>query len=107
MQPWRILEVALLSSLFSACTPIGLIYSNVTVPLDSNFDSTPVAAQRGRADAKTVQYRLRIDWGDISVGTIAAESGLERVYYADLRTLRILRFWTRRFLTIYGERAAR
>ncbi len=107
MRVARLLGAVVLALAASACAPTGLIYTNVTVPLDVNFDATQFARQDDESDVKTIQYNLRFDCGDASIGTIAKENGFETVQYADLRTLSVLGLWNQQFVTIYGVRAAR
>jgi hypothetical protein len=90
-------------SLLTGCVS-GAIYTNVTVPLDVNFDATPVVSDANSGNVKTIQYYVRVDWGDASIGTIAKRHGFEEVHYADLRTLSVLGVWTQQFVTIYGVR---
>ena len=96
-----LLGAGVLALAASACAPTGLIYSNITVPLDVNLDATQFHHQDDELDVKTLQYYIQVSWGDNSIGRIAKENGFETVHYADLRTLRVL-FWTQRFVTIYG-----
>lgn len=99
--------IAVLALAAIGCGPTGLIYTNATVPLDVDFDATPVVQQDDEGDIKTIQYYLRVDWGDASIGEIAKSNGFEKIHYADLRTLSVLGFWQQRFVIIYGERPAR
>lgn len=81
----------------------GFVYTHVTEPLDADFDRTPV--QTGSADdsVKSFRYYVQVDWGQGAIGAIAKEHGLERVYYADLETIRVLNVWTQRFVVVYGD----
>ncbi len=88
----------------------GAIYSNTTVPLDTDFDDTPVH-DGGRGDSwKTLVIPIfyqgatvQIDWGDMSVANALEGAGIETVHYADLETRSILGIWTERWLRGYGE----
>ena len=65
-----------------------------------------MVSEGSTGSTKQLQYQyVRVDWGDSSVGTIAKRHGFEEVYYADLRTLRVLGVWTQQFVTIYGKRS--
>lgn len=88
----------------SACVS-GAIYSHVTVPLDTNFDATPVLTESARESWKTFQYSyyVRVDWGSTGLAEIAREHGMSRIYYADVETLTILNIWTQRWVRVYGE----
>lgn len=87
----------------SACAR-GFVFSYTVVPLDVNFDRTPVLEKSASDNTKKVQYRgLRIEWGDEAIGEIAREHGLQTVHYADLEVLNVLGIWTQRWVRIYGE----
>ncbi len=87
---------------------IGLIYTRVTTPLDTDFHETPVVRDddTGSGEVNTLQYYVRINWGDQGIGELAKKHGFEKVYYADLETLSILNgLFQQRTVHIYGERA--
>ena len=87
----------------SACAT-GLVFSWVVVPLDTNFDRTPVVERSASDDTKKLQYRgVRVEWGDEGIGAIARKNGLHTVHYADLEVLNVLGVWTQRWVRIYGE----
>jgi hypothetical protein len=81
----------------------GLVYFHVTVPLDVNFDETPVHAEQARDSWNTFQYYVRFDWGSDGLGDVAKRHGFARVHYADLETLTVLGIWTQRYAHVYGE----
>jgi hypothetical protein len=81
----------------------GLVYTNVVRPVVVNFNETPVQKQVVSDDVKRFQYRIRIEWGDEAIGTIAREHGFTRVHYADLQTRSFFGVWTQRWLRVYGE----
>ena len=98
-----LVAVAALGLCASACAR-GLVFSYVVLPLDTNFDRTPVVERSASDDTKKLQYRgVRVEWGDEGIGAIARKNGLHTVYYADLETLNVLGVWTQRWVRIYGE----
>ncbi len=101
----RALCVGLLTTLVGCGT--GLIYTHVTTPLDLDFNNTPVVRAGARGDVKTLQFRVRFDWGSRGIGEIAKEYGFEEVYYADLETFSVLTVWTRQFVHVYGVQSDR
>ena len=100
----RCLLIGAVAIISSACAPTGLIYTNITVPLDVDFDATPMAELEHDQDIKTAQYYVRVVWGDASVGTIARRYGFREVHYADLQTLRVLGLWSQQAAIIYGTK---
>ncbi len=84
----------------------GVIYSRVTVPLDVNFDATPVHTERATGSWNTLQYYVQVDWGSDGLGDVAKKHGFTRIYYADLETLSVFGIWTQRSAHVYGERSA-
>jgi hypothetical protein len=83
----------------------GLVYTDVVRPVVVNFQETPVQQQMVLDDVKRFQYRIRVEWGDEAIGTIARKHGITRVYYADLRTRSFFGVWTQRWLHVYGDSA--
>lgn len=96
--------VATLALAASGCAPTGVIYSNTTVPLDVDYDQTPFADLADTGDTRSIQYYIRVEWGDASIGEIARKYRFEKIYYADISTLSVLGVWSQQIVTIYGER---
>lgn len=97
--------VACAAPVVSGCTgPRGLIYTHTIQPLTTNFDQTPVAGDTAEGDVKEIQYYVRVSWSTNGIGAIAKENGFDKVYYADLETLRVLGIWTQQWVHVYGAR---
>lgn len=89
------------------CAP-GMIYTHVTVPLTTDFHSTPVAdGFYGESDVKELRYGfwLRTLWDENSIGTIAKDAGFAQIYYADIETFSVLGIWTQYRVHVYGSKA--
>ena len=87
----------------SACaSPIGLLYTHTFEPLTTNFHRTPVVSEQAAGDTKQIDYYVRVLWSGNGIGEIAKQHGFERVYYADLETLRVLGIWTQEWAHVYG-----
>lgn len=99
---FRSLVAITAGALNSGCLT-GLVYTDVVRPVTLDFKATPVQKQMASDDTKRFQYRVRIEWGDEAIGTIAREHGFTRVYYADLHTRSFFGVWTQRWLHVYGE----
>jgi len=85
----------------------GLIYTNVTEPLTTNFKRTPVGdGDEGDSNVKEIRYNFyaRVIWDENSIGSIAKEAGFREVYYADLQTFSLLGIWTQYRVRVYGSK---
>lgn len=98
--------VACLAPALTGCAfPQGLIYSHIVEPLSADFDETPVVGDRAAGDVKEIQYYVRVLWSSNGIGDVAKKNGFEKVYYADLETLRVLGFWIQEWVHVYGTRS--
>jgi TRL (tRNA-associated locus)-like protein len=98
--------VAVLASVVSGCAgPLGLIYTHTIQPLTRDFRQTPVVGDKATGDVKEIQYYVRVLWSGNGIGAIAKENGFDKVYYADLETLRVLGIWIQEWVHVYGTRA--
>jgi len=68
-----------------------------------DFESTPTGEERSSADVKSVSFYVSVEWDENGIGTIAKENGIEIIYYADIETTSVLRYWKRRRVHIYGR----
>ena len=85
----------------------GLIYTNTTVPLDRNFDRTPVYSGSGgkvrHIHIPIPTFRIDFLWDSNAIGDIARKHGLKTVYYADLQERKILGIWNTYTVHVYGS----
>lgn len=86
----------------SGCTT-GIFYHHVTLPLDVNFNNTPVRPPASKGSTKEFRYYVDVQWDSNGIGDIARKAGLSKVYYADRTVLSIAGVWTQVFVTVYGE----
>ncbi len=88
----------------------GILYTNTTVPLDRNFDRTPVySGKSGKVRHIHIpipSFRIDILWDSNAIGDIARKYGLETVYYADLQVQSILTIWNTYTVHVYGTQVA-
>ena len=105
----RLRIVLLLLVLPSSACMRGIIYTDVTYPLISNFNGTPVSEKVGIAQSDEVRIpltrgSLNAAWSTRAIADAARQGGLTKVHYADERTLEILLgVWRRRTIQVYGE----
>jgi hypothetical protein len=99
----RVVLAALVLALGTGCMR-GLIYTNTTVPLSTNFRDTPAIASRAAAgDVKELRYRfVELAWDENAIGALARERELAEIYYADLQTFSLFGIWTQRRVRVYG-----
>ena len=105
---WMYITILTLLSFCSGCVTAGLLYSNVTRPLDTNMSETPSGV--GKAQGKTTHLSFRVNalpvdfgWGSNAIGDIAKKHGLKKVHYTDVEELSILGFWKTYTVHVYGE----
>jgi hypothetical protein len=95
-----------------ACTqvrPIGLIYTNIRLPLTTDLHNTPVPVLKP-GSGRTVEIKepftgygfyARVDSN--AIGDIARKNGLHRLYFADQQIFSILGIYTTQRTILYGE----
>lgn len=81
----------------------GAFYHRVTLPLDINFNNTPVHPPASRGSTKEFRYYVDVQWDSNGIGDIAKKAGLSKIYYADRTVWSIAGVWTQVFVTLYGE----
>ena len=103
-----VLRVAglLVAVVLGGCVAQGAIYSHTTQPLMTNFNATPVADSGSTSDIKTVAFYVDVKWGDGGIGAIAREKGIAEIYYADIETITVLRYWKQESVRVYGRPSA-
>jgi len=84
-------------------SPRGLIYTHITVPLDSNLDRTTLELNSEEGDIKVFRYYVDVQWDSNAIGDIAKQHGIEKVYFADLEELSVLGVWSQYTVHIYGK----
>ena len=102
---WIACWLMALSLLLTGCAQ-GWIYQETVEPLTTNLNSTPVMVKGAKGDVKHFEYRVTIEWDSNAISDIARKAGFKKIYYADLRTLNVLKmlgFWQQRTVHVYGE----
>lgn len=102
----RFALVILSCSLLAGCIGEALIYSRTTRPLMTDFDATPVAGDSSKGRVETVSFYVDIKWGDAGIGEIARQEGIAEIYYADIQTITVLRYWRQDYVRVYGRPVA-
>jgi hypothetical protein len=98
IDPVRLLFILLCISLLLS----GCIYSHTVQPLTTDFISTPAGDGLSSGDIKTVTFYVSIEWDENGIGTIAQKHGINEIYYADIETTRVLWYWRKQRVRVYG-----
>jgi len=95
--------------LFAGCSSPGILYTNMTRPSTDNFENTPVGTKSCRVNA----YRLKEpishvgvsgEWNSEIIAKAMLKAGMTKCYYADVKTLSILRgAYRKKTLILYGD----
>jgi len=102
--PLRAASLGLAAALLAGCTsPTGLLYSRTVQPLMTNFDQTIAAESSGSSSVRTLSFYVDVQWGTDGIGAIARDRGIADIYYADVETLRLFRYFRRDRVRIYGR----
>jgi hypothetical protein len=102
---------ACLALTFGGCMqPVGLLYTEVTTPLDVNFDRTDVYDESSEGDVKHFRLYLGIlsfMWDTNAIADIAQKrGGIDEVHYADHRRMSVFfGVWSQDYIEIYGRAA--
>lgn len=107
--PLMLLLTAWLCAGCSVNRPIGLIYTNIKVPLTENLNVTPVPGS-GPNSGRTLEIREPVTGVGISakvdsnaIGDIAGKHGMQTLYFADQQIFSILGIWNSNRTILYGE----
>ena len=111
-QGCRLLAVLLTATGVAACTtprPVGLIYTDIRLPLTMDLNETPLPTgtpPTGRVleikePISGFGIYARVDTN--AIGEIARKNGMPRLYFADRQIFSILGIWSTRKTILYGE----
>jgi hypothetical protein len=88
---------------------VGLVYTNVKLPLTRNLHATPVPTAPPRSD-QVVEIKepftglgLYARVNSNAIGDIARQNGIKRLYFADQKIFSILGIWKTHRVILYGE----
>lgn len=81
--------------------PIGIIFEDVTAPLDHNMNSTKALTKKGSAESMSILTLIAT--GDCSINSAAKDGNLETIHFADYHYYNILGVLQRFTVTVYGE----
>ena len=89
--------------------PMGIVYTNVRMPLTANLHLTPMASNPP-TNGRTLEikepftgYGLYARVDSNAIGDIARQNGMQTLYFADQQRFSILGIWTTVKTILYGE----
>ncbi len=89
--------------------PTGIIYTQYTAPLMTDFENSEAAGSRkGSASAKylmipIIQNLISFTWGDASIDAASRDGNLSKVTSADYEFFSILGIYAELTVTTYGH----
>ncbi len=90
------------------CTS-GLIYTNVTFPLTTDMNQTPIGHTVTSVNSKLLQepvtgLDISVEWDSRAIGDAARKAGFETFYFADMKTISLLGgLWEQQAIRVWGE----
>jgi hypothetical protein len=115
--PWKVVLLALATAVMaclSGCGTgplVGLIYTNVKLPLTEDLKSTPLPAHPPGSD-RVIEIKepfsglgLYARVSSNALGDIARQYGVDPLYFADQEVFSILGIWKTQRVWLYGESA--
>jgi hypothetical protein len=89
---------------------VGLVYTNVKLPLTRDLHATPVPTAPPRSK-RVIEIKepvtglgLYARVNSNAIGDIARQNGIDRLYFADQEVFSILGIWKTHRVILYGER---
>jgi len=87
--------------------PTGLLMTELSAPLTTNFHRTPVCAKQGSVETtffrEPILTGLSFSWGEAGIREAAANGGLTTVEYADYHVTIVLGIFGKFKVTAYGQ----
>ena len=81
--------------------PLGFAFTNVNAPIQTEFNRTPVAMNKG--EASTANILGLFAWGDASVKAAVEDGKLRTVHFVEYSMLSVLGIYSKFTTVAYGE----
>ena len=102
----RLSCVCLLTLALTGCVGHGALVTDVTKPLMTDFDKTPVGSKKCVVDTHWVRepfYGTSVEWTDSHIKSMAKKAGMTEIRHADLHTFSLFGIYRRRTVIVYGD----
>jgi len=95
-------------SFFGQDPVFGYIVTSTTTPYTLDLNNTPVVTDSHEGSILRIRepftgYGVYTELNSNAIADIAAVHGLQRVYFADLKTFSLFNIWRTQTLIVYGE----
>ena len=81
--------------------PGGIIFADISAPLDTDAEATTVGMKKGEATTSSVLGL--VGWGDASTTAAAQAGGLTEIHHLDYRFYNILGIWQTYTTVAWGK----
>jgi len=81
--------------------PAAFVFTSISAPLDTQFESTQTGPKRGEATATNI-FGL-VSFGDASARAAAQDGGISSIKHADYEYMSVLGVFSRFTTVVYGE----
>jgi hypothetical protein len=81
--------------------PIGIIYTGMSAPLDTDLMTTELGAKQGRSSSSDILFLVA--WGDASTAAAARSAGITKIRHADYEYTNVLGIYQSYTTVIYGD----
>ena len=101
--------ISLLMFFITGCSTPGILYTNITRPHTTSFNTSPVGSKVCRVNAHLLKEPITGvgvsgEWNTKIIDNAMQESGMTKCYYADVKTLSLLLgTYKRTTLILYGD----
>ncbi|MCM8533686.1 MAG: TRL-like family protein [Lentisphaeraceae bacterium] len=93
----KVILVFLTMTLGTSC-----MYTDIQMPMDTDFDKTTLGSKEGKASTHTVLYL--VSWGDAGSKAAATDGGVDVINHADREILSVLfGLYTKVTTVVYGD----
>lgn len=81
--------------------PVGLAFSSISAPLDTDAEGNPAAMKSGESSSSAIL--VLIAFGDSSIDAAVQDGNLETIHYLDYSYLNVLGVFQKFTTRAYGE----
>lgn len=81
--------------------PVGLLFENVSAPLDADMNVTQVHQKKGTAGSISILWLFA--FGDCSTNAAARDGNVQTIHYADYSYMNVIGVYQSFKVSVYGE----
>ncbi|MCD6288356.1 MAG: hypothetical protein J7M12_04500 [Candidatus Hydrogenedentes bacterium] len=102
----KLFSVCLLILMATGCATQGLLVTDVTRPLMTDFDKTPVGNKKCVMDTHLIRepfFHSSVEWTDNTIEPRIKRAGITELRHADLHTFSLFGIYRRQSVVVYGD----